>query len=67
MRALSLNLIKGLIDEIEHKVYISWVQPRVLDINQVNTLFVFVNYKPFNLTFWILDKNNARKTRFLVQ
>jgi 26S proteasome regulatory subunit N9 len=36
MRALSLSLIRGLIDEIEHKIYISWVQPRVLDINQVN-------------------------------
>jgi hypothetical protein len=39
MRALSLNLIKGLIDEIEHKVYILWVQPRVLDVNQVNNRF----------------------------
>lgn len=38
MRALSLNLIKGLIDEIEHKVYISWVQPRVLDVNQIKIM-----------------------------
>jgi 26S proteasome regulatory subunit N9 len=38
MRALSLGLIKGTIDEIDRKVYISWVQPRVLDINQIKIM-----------------------------
>ena len=36
MRALSLGLVKGSIDQIDKYIFISWVQPRVLDINQVN-------------------------------
>jgi 26S proteasome regulatory subunit N9 len=36
MKALSLDLVRGSIDEIEHKIYITWVQPRVLDGEQVN-------------------------------
>lgn len=36
MRALSLGLVKGSIDQIDKKIFISWVQPRVLDISQVN-------------------------------
>ena len=39
MRALSLGLVKGSIDQIDSKIFISWVQPRVLDINQVSYLF----------------------------
>lgn len=35
MRALSLGLVKGSIDQIEKKILINWVQPRVLDITQV--------------------------------
>lgn len=35
MRALSLELIRGSIDEVDNKVYIQWVQPRVFDMNQV--------------------------------
>ena len=35
MRALSLGLVKGSIDQIDKNIFISWVQPRVLDINQV--------------------------------
>ena len=35
MRALSLGLVKGSIDQIDKYIFISWVQPRVLDINQV--------------------------------
>ncbi len=35
MRALSLELIKGFIDEIEQKIHVTWVKPRVLDLNQV--------------------------------
>jgi len=38
MRALSLGLIKGSIDQIDSKIFISWVQPRVLDINQIKTM-----------------------------
>lgn len=52
MRALSLNLIKGLIDEIEHKIYISWVQPRVLDITQVTK---HTQYPSFSLILVIIS------------
>ena len=38
MKALSLNLVKGEIDEVEKKVILSWVQPRVLDKLQINRL-----------------------------
>ncbi len=35
MRALSLGLVKGSIDQIDRKIFVSWVQPRVLDLTQV--------------------------------
>ena len=35
MRALSLGLVKGSIDQVDKKIFVSWVQPRVLDISQV--------------------------------
>jgi len=38
MRAFSLNLIKGTIDQIEQSVSITWVQPRVLDTDQLSIL-----------------------------
>jgi len=38
MKALSLNLAKGYIDEVEQKVSITWVQPRVLDKKQIGNM-----------------------------
>jgi len=38
MKALSLKLIRGKIDEVEQSVVITWVQPRVLDLNQVGLM-----------------------------
>jgi hypothetical protein len=35
MKALSLKLVKGAIDQVEEVVAFTWVQPRVLDIAQV--------------------------------
>lgn len=35
MKALSVGLIKGNIDEVDQKVQMTWVQPRVLDLQQV--------------------------------
>lgn len=36
MRALSLGLVHGTIDQVDNKVNITWVQPRVLDKKQVS-------------------------------
>jgi len=38
LKALSLTLIKGMIDEVTKSIYVSWVQPRVLDLDQAETL-----------------------------
>jgi len=38
MKALSLSLVKGSIDEVDHKVHMTWVQPRVLDLEQISTM-----------------------------
>lgn len=38
MRALSLKLVKGYIDEVRQIVEISWVQPRALDMDQLAML-----------------------------
>jgi len=38
MKALSLGLIKGTIDEVEKMIHITWVQPRVLDKTQIGKL-----------------------------
>ncbi|KAL9710712.1 26S proteasome regulatory subunit [Leucoagaricus gongylophorus] len=38
MKALSLKLIRGSLDQVEEKVYISWVQPRVLSREQIGGL-----------------------------
>lgn len=40
MKALSVGLIKGNIDEVDQKVQMTWVQPRVLDLQQVGPHFV---------------------------
>ena len=35
MKALSVGLVKGSIDEVDRRVHMTWVQPRVLDLQQV--------------------------------
>lgn len=37
MKALSVGLVKGSIDEVDKRVHMTWVQPRVLDLQQVTT------------------------------
>lgn len=38
MKAFSLGLVKGCIDEVQKKVLIDWVQPRVLGRDQVGSM-----------------------------
>jgi len=38
IRALSLNLVKGVIDEVDEKVHMTWVQPRVLNNEQIGRM-----------------------------
>ncbi|KAF5402732.1 26S proteasome non-ATPase regulatory subunit [Paragonimus heterotremus] len=40
MRALSLGLIKGRIDEVNQSISISWLKPRVLDREQIGSMRV---------------------------
>jgi len=40
IRALSLNLVKGSIDEVDEKVHMTWVQPRVLSVEQIDRMRV---------------------------
>lgn len=35
MKALSLGLVRGTIDQVDEVAYISWVQPKVLDMKQI--------------------------------
>ena len=50
MRALSLGLVKGTIDEVDESVHMTWVQPRVLNTEQVklctlnNSLKMLINF-----------------------
>lgn len=39
MKALSIGLIQGSIDQINENINVSWVQPRVLSTNQVSNFF----------------------------
>jgi len=43
MRALSIGLVKGSIDQVDKRIYLSWVQPRVLDLSQVR-FQILLNY-----------------------
>lgn len=38
MKALSLGLLKGAIDQVAQVAQINWVQPKVLDMNQIESM-----------------------------
>ena len=38
MRAMSLGLVRGVVDEVDRAVNITWVQPRVLDKSQLSVM-----------------------------
>ncbi|MBA3924557.1 MAG: PCI domain-containing protein [Nostocaceae cyanobacterium] len=38
MKALSLKLVKGHIDQVDERISITWVQPRVLDKSQISVM-----------------------------
>ncbi|KAK7068032.1 26S proteasome non-ATPase regulatory subunit 13 [Halocaridina rubra] len=53
MRALSLGLVRGTIDQVDSKVNITWVQPRVLDKKQLAMMME-------RLTEWCKDVNSMQ-------
>jgi 26S proteasome regulatory subunit N9 len=38
MKAISLGMIKGRIDQVEEKVTVEWIQPRILNLSQIGRL-----------------------------
>ncbi|KAG6003848.1 hypothetical protein E4U21_001647 [Claviceps maximensis] len=38
MKALSLGLLRGMIDQVDQIAYITWVQPKVLDMKQIDSM-----------------------------
>lgn len=38
MRAISLDLIKAKVDEINRTIQVTWIKPRVLDNNQIKSM-----------------------------
>jgi len=44
MKALSLELVRGSIDQVGQEVTMTWVQPRVLDLTQVTNKLCYLSY-----------------------
>eukprot|EP00062_Callorhinchus_milii_P026204 gi/632988047/ref/XP_007882893.1/ PREDICTED: 26S proteasome non-ATPase regulatory subunit 13-like [Callorhinchus milii] len=51
MKALSVGLVKGRIDEVDQRVHMTWVQPRVLDLQQIKGM-------KERLDYWCEDVKN---------
>ncbi|GCC38078.1 hypothetical protein chiPu_0016589, partial [Chiloscyllium punctatum] len=52
MKALSVGLVKGSIDEVDERVHMTWVQPRVLDLQQIKGM-------KDRLDYWCEDVKNV--------
>lgn len=67
MKALSVGLVKGSIDEVDKRVHMTWVQPRVLDLQQVITVAeISVQHSPFKAWHGILVKNSFLRRKGVV-
>lgn len=47
MKAFAKELVKGKIDNVGQKVFMTWVQPRVLAKDQVHFICIFFKLKCF--------------------
>jgi 26S proteasome regulatory subunit N9 len=65
MKALCLGLLKGSIDQVEQKVHMTWVQPRVLDKEQVPRVSHTLVRSLLILLF--ADWNHAAEVESMVQ
>lgn len=50
MKALSIGLVKGSIDQVAQEVHLHWVQPRVIDKSQISSMVK-------RLDMWLSDVN----------
>ena len=72
MKALSVGLIKGNIDEVDQKVQMTWVQPRVLDLQQVSphpVLYIYLIQQIIfilQLIFINLNLNPAKGNKYIL-
>ncbi len=53
MKALSIGLVKGSIDQVAQEVHLNWVQPRVIDKSQISSMVK-------RLDMWLSDVNSMR-------
>lgn len=53
MKALSLGLVKGSIDQVSQEVHLNWVQPRVIGKAQISSMIK-------RLDLWLSDVNSMR-------
>ncbi|TIB64755.1 hypothetical protein E3P78_00946 [Wallemia ichthyophaga] len=64
MKALSLKLIRGSIDQVSGTASINWVQPRVLDKNQIKSLASRLNEWRFKVENVAVDVNSQAPELF---